>query len=277
MSSRQFLRISQEKGRIEDVARKKAENATPYASVRIDGEQYTCWEDALISKLESGQEVDYQREQSGKFKKIIDIEPALDNSHLSSKDLCVVRMSALRSASYLEIGLDLPHRGETPYGVGDTTGLRRTRLVARSVCVVRLLSIGRRPVLYGGERSPQAAGTGDCGTHAQARTARLASLFCPRCIPTWGTRERTASSQLRLVLPASQFESPRFQCRHGSSRSRLQCDQTRVARAFTVRPSRPIGTFQAPKGMPSGAMPVVALTLPPGSKEVRMGVASQKC
>jgi len=90
------------------VARKKAKNGTPYASVRIDGENYTCWDDALISKLESGQDVDYQWEQSGKFKKIIDIEPVLDDLELSPKDLRILRMSALRSASYLEIGLDVP-------------------------------------------------------------------------------------------------------------------------------------------------------------------------
>ena len=100
--------MNQDKGRIEDVARKKAKNGTPYASVRIDGENYTCWDDALISKLESGQDVDYQWEQSGKFKKIIDIEPALDDLELSPKDLRILRMSALRSASYLEIGLDVP-------------------------------------------------------------------------------------------------------------------------------------------------------------------------
>jgi len=76
--SRQYLLMNQEKGRIEDVARKKAKNGTPYASVRIDGENYTCWDDALISKLDTGQDVDYQWEQSGKFKKIIDIEPVLD-------------------------------------------------------------------------------------------------------------------------------------------------------------------------------------------------------
>ena len=100
--------MNQGKGRIEDVARKKAKNGTPYASVRIDGEQYTCWDDALISKIESGQAVDYQWEQSGKFKKIIDIEPALDDPDLTPKDLRILRMSALRSASYLEIGLDVP-------------------------------------------------------------------------------------------------------------------------------------------------------------------------
>ena len=100
--------MNQGKGRIEDVARKKAKNGTPYASVRIDGEQYTCWDDALISKIESGQAVDYQWEQSGKFKKIIDIEPVLDDLELSPKDLRILRMSALRSASYLEIGLDVP-------------------------------------------------------------------------------------------------------------------------------------------------------------------------
>jgi len=93
--------MNQDNGRIEDVARKKAKNGTPYASVRIDGENYTCWDDALISKLESGQDVDYQWEQSGKFKKIIDIEPVLDDLELSPKDLRILRMSALRSASYL--------------------------------------------------------------------------------------------------------------------------------------------------------------------------------
>jgi len=106
--SRQYLLMNQDKGRIEDVARKKAKNGTPYASVRIDGENYTCWDDALISKLESGQDVDYQWEQSGKFKKIIDIEPVLDDLDLTPKDLRILRMSALRSASYLEIGLDVP-------------------------------------------------------------------------------------------------------------------------------------------------------------------------
>ena len=58
--SRQYLHMNQDKGRIEDVARRKAKNGTPYASVRIDGENYTCWDDALISKLESGQDADYQ-------------------------------------------------------------------------------------------------------------------------------------------------------------------------------------------------------------------------
>jgi len=48
------------------------------------------------------------REQSGKFKKNIDIEPVLDDLELSPKDLRILRMSALRSASYLEIGLDVP-------------------------------------------------------------------------------------------------------------------------------------------------------------------------
>jgi len=100
--------MNQDNGRIEDVARKKAKNGTPYASVRIDGENYTCWDDALISKLETGQDVDYEWEQSGKFKKIIDIEPVLDDLDLTPKDLRILRMSALRSASYLEIGLDVP-------------------------------------------------------------------------------------------------------------------------------------------------------------------------
>jgi len=90
------------------VAKKKAKNGTPYASVRIDGENYTCWDDALISKLDTGQDVDYQWEQSGKFKKIIDIEPVFDDLELTPKDLRILRMSALRSASYLEIGLDVP-------------------------------------------------------------------------------------------------------------------------------------------------------------------------
>ena len=74
----------------------------------VDSRGFTWRDTALISKLDTGQDVDYQWEQSGKFKKIIDIEPVLDDLDLTPKDLRILRMSALRSASYLEIGLDVP-------------------------------------------------------------------------------------------------------------------------------------------------------------------------
>jgi len=76
--------------------------------VGIAQQNCTCRDDALISRIESGQAVDDQWEQSGKFKKIIDIEPVLDDLELTPKSLRILRMSALRSASYLEIGLDVP-------------------------------------------------------------------------------------------------------------------------------------------------------------------------
>jgi hypothetical protein len=62
--------------------------------------------DRVASELVS--DVDVRCVQFSKLKKIIDIEPVRDTPDLTPKDLRVLRMSVLRSASCPEIGLDLP-------------------------------------------------------------------------------------------------------------------------------------------------------------------------
>jgi len=100
-------------GKIKHITRKKVKNGTPYASVCIDGKHYTCWDTELIARVKPGRKVGYQWDQSSKFKKIVDIEPALDGPDLSPNKLRILRMSAPRLSSYLEISADLPLEGKT--------------------------------------------------------------------------------------------------------------------------------------------------------------------
>jgi len=100
--------MNRQTGRIEEATGKKAKNGTPYASVKIDGEHYTCLDDRLISELAEGKAVEYQWDQSGKFKKIVDLATVSCDPELSPNELRILRMSTLRSAFYLEIGIDLP-------------------------------------------------------------------------------------------------------------------------------------------------------------------------
>jgi len=67
--------------------------------VKIDGEHYTCWDKRLISELVEGRGVDYEWDQSGKFKKIVDLDTVSCIPELSPNELRILRMSTLRSAS----------------------------------------------------------------------------------------------------------------------------------------------------------------------------------
>ncbi len=95
-------------GIIDKIWPNKLDDGTEYLVLSIGGEKYSVWDKKYMERLQEGSSVDYSWKQSGKFKKITDInvvEPAPEpEPRIMGKDrerLEIVRMSCIKSASSL--------------------------------------------------------------------------------------------------------------------------------------------------------------------------------
>jgi hypothetical protein len=93
-------------GRIQKILEKRDKG---YWLVNIDGQSYSVWDPKYLTDLKTGDGVEYEWKESGKFRNItnlkkLDLTPDPDNSQQPDRDLKIIRMSCLKSATCL-----LPH------------------------------------------------------------------------------------------------------------------------------------------------------------------------
>lgn len=108
------------RGKIEHIWENELQDGRMYLSLIIDGEKYSLWDKKYFDKLKEGQIINFDFKKSGDYNNIteIDIDPFIDlaeeqkrksNPHPNQKDLQIIKMSSLKSASYIvkDVPLDI--------------------------------------------------------------------------------------------------------------------------------------------------------------------------
>jgi hypothetical protein len=97
-------------GRVERIWENER-NGKPYWVLRIDGERYTVWNPEQLQGVEEGSLVVYEYKQSGRYRNItglIPVRPAESaQPYVSERDLRVIRLSCLRSATQMLYNIEM--------------------------------------------------------------------------------------------------------------------------------------------------------------------------
>jgi len=106
-------------GKVNKIWENESKDGRKYWVLSIDGKRYSVWDEDYIKGLDEGSFVEYSCKKSGRYNNITDLKKInTDDSYLNRKDEQIIRMSCLKSASELLMGIEMEPDKKADIAIG---------------------------------------------------------------------------------------------------------------------------------------------------------------